>query len=210
MEKETTTAKSETLELEQMRQQMAALKNKLDEQEIINKQLLRHTMKSRLSWINSYIIVETVAGPLVLLGLFLIDIFVIHFSPWLLAYTLLIVIGNIIYDWRLSWVKDSSLLQGDLKDLRKSFVGKKRRILWENIVSLAIVAVWIPWIIFEAYDYMITLDPDSFLYIFIEGGIVGAAIGFVAGIVIGLYINWKAGQTYGKVITQIDDLLEKD
>ena len=89
---------SETLELEQMREQMAALKRRLDNQEIINEQLIRNVMKNRLSWINSYVIFEAVAAPLLILELFLFDIFVIHFSPWLLAYTILIMVGSLIYN----------------------------------------------------------------------------------------------------------------
>ena len=199
---------SETLELEQMREQMAALKRRLDNQEIINEQLIRNVMKNRLSWINSYVIFEAVAAPLLIIELMLFDIFVIHFSYWLLAYTIFIMIGSLIYNWRFTWVKDSSLLQGDLNGLRKNFVGKKRRIVWENIVTLVLVAIWVPWLIFEIRDYMLTLDPDSFLYICLEGGIVGVSAGCVIGIAIGLFINRKAGRTYGKVIAQIDELLK--
>ena len=199
---------SETLELEQMREQMAALKRRLDNQEIINEQLIRNVMKNRLSWINSYVIFEAVAAPLLIIELMLFDIFVIHFSYWLLAYTIFIMVGSLIYNWRFTWVKDSSLLQGDLNSLRKNFVGKKRRIVWENIVTLVLVAIWVPWLIFEIRDYMLTLDPDSFLYICLEGGIVGVTAGCVIGIAIGLFINWKAGRTYGKVIAQIDELLK--
>ena len=191
-----------------MREQMAALKRRLDNQEIINEQLIRNVMKNRLSWINSYVIFEAVAAPLLIIELMLFDIFVIHFSYWLLAYTILIMIGSLIYNWRFTWVKDSSLLQGDLNSLRKNFVGKKRRIVWENIVTLVLVAVWVPWLIIEIRDYMLTLDPDSFLYICLEGGIVGVTAGCVIGVTIGLFINWKAGRTYGKVIAQIDELLK--
>ena len=208
MEKNSTTAQSDALELEQMRQQMAALKRRLDNQEIINEQLKRNVMKNRLSWINSYVIFEAVAAPLLIIELILFGIFVIHFSPWFLAYTIFIMIGSLIYNWRFTWVKDSSLLQGDLKNLRKSFVGKKRRIVWENIVTLVLVAIWIPWLIFEIYDYMLTLDPGSFLYICLEGGIVGVSVGSVIGIAIALFINWKASKTYGRVIDQIDELLK--
>ena len=210
MEEKTITAQSETLEIEQMHVQMAALKCKLDEQELINKQLIRHAMKSRLSWINSYVIVEVVVAPLLLLVFILIDIYVIPISPGLMVYTLFIVIGNVIYDWRMSWMKDSNLLQGDLKNLRKNLVAKKRRIMWENIVSLAAVAIWIAGIILTIYDHMFTLDPASFLYSAMKGSIIGVAIGCVVGIVGGLWTNRKIGQTYSEVIAQIDELLQLD
>lgn len=209
MEKKTITTQSDTLEIEEMRVQMAAMKSKLDEQEIINRQLIRHTMKSRLSWINSYVIAETVAVPLVLIAFLLFDAYIIPVSPWLTAYTTLILIGNVVYDWRFSRMKDSSLLQGDLEDLRKNLAGRKRRILWENIVSLAVIAVWAAWILLTVYDFMLTLDHDSELYSLIMAGVVGGVVGGVIGLIAGLWMNRKAGRDYGRVIAQIDEL-EKD
>lgn len=205
---ETTNAQLDDLEKEQMRQQMAALKSQLASQEIVNERLIRHVMKSRLSWINTYIIAEAVAVPILIIGFFLIDKFVVPMSPWFLIFTILILLGSVIYDRCFSWEKDSILLQGDLRNLRKSFVWKKRRIVWENIVSLVILAVWIPWLFLTLHDYMLTLDPSTHLYSGIKGSIVGLTIGFVIGIVIVLYMNWKAGRTYGDIIAQIDELLK--
>lgn len=207
MENNTMPASSETFDIEQMRQEMTALKTKLSEQEIINEQFMRHTMKSRMSWINSYVIAETVAAPLLIIVFFLIDSFVFSISPWLLTYTLLIFIGNIIYDWHFSFMKDSSLLQGDLTCLRKRLVGMKHRIRWENIVSIVIIAIWIAWFFLEIHYFVLTLDHDSFLYRFMQGVIYGGAIGFVAGLVIALLINRKIGRTYSNIIAQIDELL---
>lgn len=209
MEDMTTTAQSDNLELQQMRQQMATLKSQLAEQEIISDQLIRHTMKSRLSWINSYILAEVVAAPLLIIVFFLVDTFVFPMSPWLLALTVVMFIGNVIYDVRFSWMKDSQLFQGDLSHLRESLVGKKRRIVWEIIVSFIILAIWIPWLLLTMYDFTLTLDPDTFLCFAMQGAIFGAAIGAVIGLAFGLYINWKQQQTYNNVIAQIDELLIK-
>ena len=186
---------------------MAALKSKLAEQEIISEQLIRHTMRSRLSWINSYIIAEVVAAPLLIIVFFLVNFFVFPISPWLMALTVVMILGNVIYDVRFTWMKDSHLFQGDLSSLRESLVRKKRRIIWEDIVSLLIVAIWFPWILLTMHDFTLTLDPDTFLYICMQGAIYGAAIGCVVGIAFGLYINWMAQQTYNNVIAQIDELL---
>ena len=207
MERTTTTAQSNDLELEQMRQQMADLKSQLAEQEIVNDQLIRHTMKSRLSWINSYIIAETVAVPLLIIIFFLVNAFVFPLSPWLLALTVVMLLGNIIYDWRFCRVNDSSIFQGDLNNLHESLVWKKRRMMWEIIVSIIILAIWIPWLLVTMHDFTLTVDHDSYLYFFMRGAIYGAAIGAVIGLAGGLYLNWKIRQTYNNVIAQIDELL---
>ena len=43
---------NENFELEEMRQQMTTLKNKLDQQEIVNDRLIRHSMKKTAGNIN--------------------------------------------------------------------------------------------------------------------------------------------------------------
>ena len=43
-----------SMDLKQMREQLAILKQKLDKQEIVSDQLLRNAMKGKMSWINKY------------------------------------------------------------------------------------------------------------------------------------------------------------
>ena len=54
-------------ELEQLREQMSIFKDKLNKQQIINDQLVRNTMKSKLSWIKSFVWGEIIIIPILLL-----------------------------------------------------------------------------------------------------------------------------------------------
>ena len=60
-------------ELEQMREQMAAFKSRLDKQQIINEQLARTSMGSKLSWIKKF-----VWGEIIVVPIFLIIMAVFH------------------------------------------------------------------------------------------------------------------------------------
>ena len=51
------------LQLQEMRQQMTELKQQLDRQQIVNEQLLRQSMTSKMSWIKRYIWVEAAMIP---------------------------------------------------------------------------------------------------------------------------------------------------
>lgn len=207
METKTTTTPFETTDIEQMRQEMAALKIELSKQEIVDEQLMRHVMKDRLSWLNSYVIAETVAVPLIIIGVFLIHLFVFTMSPWLLAFTTLMLLGSNGYNWYFTWMKGSSLLQGDLSVLRKRLVGMRHRIAWENAGTLVLIAIWAPWFFLTAYDFTLTLDPSSSLRHFFQVCIIGGAVGCAIGLVLGLRINRKANRTYSDIIAQIGELL---
>ena len=54
-------------ELELMRQQMSAFKQKLDKQQIINEQLVRNSMGSKLSWLNWFVWGEVIIVPILLI-----------------------------------------------------------------------------------------------------------------------------------------------
>ena len=54
-------------ELEQMRDQMQVLRNKLDNQEIVNDTLVKNSVKSKMSWIKKFIYIEFLLIPVIAL-----------------------------------------------------------------------------------------------------------------------------------------------
>ena len=51
------------MELEQMREQMQVLRNKLDTQEIVNEKLVKNSVKSKMSWIKKLVYFELLLVP---------------------------------------------------------------------------------------------------------------------------------------------------
>ena len=51
------------MELEQMREQMQVLRNKLDTQEIVNEKLVKNSVKSKMSWIKKLVYFEFLLVP---------------------------------------------------------------------------------------------------------------------------------------------------
>ena len=54
-------------ELEQMREQMEAFKSRLDKQQIVNEQLVRNSMGSKMSWIKNFVWAEIIMVPILLI-----------------------------------------------------------------------------------------------------------------------------------------------
>ena len=51
------------MELDQMREQMQVLRNKLDTQEIVNDKLVKNSIKSKMSWIKKFVYFELLLVP---------------------------------------------------------------------------------------------------------------------------------------------------
>ena len=60
-------------ELEQMREQMNIFKSRLDKQQIINEQLVRNSMGSKLSWIKNFVLGEIILVPILRAGMGLVN-----------------------------------------------------------------------------------------------------------------------------------------
>ena len=166
-------------ELEQMRTTMAQLKEKLDNQIIINDRLMRETMSSKVRRLNNNVWWNGLAG-----------LFVIIFgnsafhhmglSIWFMIGTALMMIGcflaTVIPHSR---VKQEDVLYGDLKQVALNV--KKLKQLYKDWLKIGIpmVCVWFIWLVTELYFVMD--NWKVFLGLIIPmtiGGVVGGLIGF--------------------------------
>ena len=105
-------------ELEQLREQMSIFKDKLNKQQIINDQLVRNTMKSKLSWIKSFVWGEIIIIPILLLGMA-----VFHagtgLSWWLYGFLAIGLIADATGDFIINRIPKGQLLSGDLVETSK-------------------------------------------------------------------------------------------
>ena len=80
------------LELEQMRAQLGILKQKLEKQDIVNERLMRKSMKSKMSWINKYLVIVIFAIPFVAFAM-LPMVHEMNISWWWYGFTLVMMTG---------------------------------------------------------------------------------------------------------------------
>ena len=89
------------LQLQEMRQQMTELKQQLDRQQIVNEQLLRQSMTSKMSWIKRYIWVEAAMIPVLLLILAPIHA-MLGLSWWLYGFLAVMLVVDVAADFRIN------------------------------------------------------------------------------------------------------------
>ncbi len=191
----------EMQELEQMRKQMDILKQKLDKQEIVSQQMLRHTMKSRMSWINKYRWIALMAIPFVALC-FLGMVHDKLISWWFYAFTVVIVAVSAIMDFYVNRLSDKSIMNENLLELSKKLVKMKRTRKTQTIIGLIVVVLWLAWLMYEVY----TSGSNNISKEYAKMMMISMGIGALIGGTIGIRIYLKMQRTNDDLIQQIEDL----
>ncbi len=193
--------------LEEMRRQMAILQEKLDNETIVNERLLRESMKHNYSSINRYLSLEsTIFLPIVIIA-FPILALVFHLSWWPVIAVILLCAADVIFDYKVSHIKDEAFMADDLVPTALRLQRAKRLSAIQMIVTLPLMILWFAWFIidfFQSIDYQ-----DELLTASAYGGIVGGCIGLVCGLIFAIQLYRKQQKTRQRVIEQIQGLLGK-
>ncbi len=196
-------------ELEQMREQMAAFKSRLDKQQIINEQLVRTSMGSKLSWIKKFVWGEIIVVPILLIIMALF-----HagngLSWWLYGFLALGLIADATGDYIINRIPKSQLLSGDLVETSKRLVQmKKQRTSW-FVAGVIFLVIWLVWFCIE-----VAMRLDCGCTLPHHGTVVAIMIGaIVVGALIGGVIAWlilrKMQRTNNQLIEQIEQITKED
>lgn len=188
-------------ELEQMRSQIGMLKQKLEQQTIVNERHIRNSMKSKISDLN-----RTVRGTI------FAGIFAVLFAPmtfYIQGCSLLFVIGTAVM---LAVCLGLTIVQkinlGRMTDLSQSNLIETAERLsrtrthykeWYKI-AIPMLLAWVGWMIYEMVN-AIGIESSTAI-----GFYCGAGVGLIIGGVIGARINRKVVQQANEILAQIEEL----
>lgn len=185
-------------ELEELRSQMAVLKEKLNREEIVSERLLRQTMKGHVRFINSQAWVSGAACVAVILmmpglgqefGL----------SLWLILYTAAMMLfsmgATIVYHRGVS----PDMMNGNLLQVAKRMRKLKNDYKNWKYIGYPMAAAWFIW--FSAEIVLTTAVNRTMAMSLLSGLLVGG----IAGVVIGLKMQKKTISTIDEIISQIED-----
>ena len=193
----------DTQELEQMRQQMDILKRKLEQQEIVNDQIIRQSMKSRMSWINRYRWISLFAAPFVALC-FIPSMFSGIISWQLYIFTIIMVLASTIADFVINRISDNTMMNSSLIEISEKLTKMKRLRRMVTIIGLVVVVFWLIWLLYEIYATAEGADLETRKYTI--GFMIAVGIGAFIGGAIGLTIYFKMQSTNDDIIRQIEEL----
>ena len=169
-------------QLEEMRQQMAVLKEKLEKQEIINDQLMRNTIGTKL---RKFKVEQRRKIIFIILGLIYIPAilyYLLHADLWFIIVTVVFFAGAGLYDTYYTWgINDEDLQNKRLLETRERIIVMKRmnaRWLW---FSIPFVIVWFILFVWQVYSNDSELHAAGGTTPLIIGAVVGGAIGGFIG-----------------------------
>ena len=189
-------------ELENMRQQMATLKNKLNEQEILNDRIVRRSMRNEVNNITRrYYVIIAISVLMVPYGYWAFVV-LSHLSItfWIATSIFMLICGGATF-YNCQKISDQGLMSHNLVEARKKVASaKKFEVDWLKF-GIPAVCIWLCWFFYELYRQ----NNNAFAEGIFWGGCIGATIGALCGI----RIHFKTQRQYQEIIDQIEDLTKE-
>ena len=185
-------------ELEDMRQQLNTLKKKLDQQEIVNDRIIRHSMEKTANKINRrYYFIIAVCGlmiPYSYWAFVILSGFSIPF--WIFTcIVMLVCLGGTYYNSR---NLDLDMMTNSLVDVRRHMARAKKFDANWLFIGIPLIIVFLGWFMYESYQ----LHPGAIANGLFWGGCIGGVIGAICG----LSLHFKTQRQYQEIIDQIEDV----
>ena len=191
-------------ELEEMRQQLGILKEKIDGQKLINDKLIRQSMLNKMSFMKKYTWVSFFA----LLFIYYVynDIRItFNLSWWFYGATVIFMTFSVCFDAYINRFNKESFLNGDLiatsLQMQRMKKLRKRSLLY----GIFFMTIWVSWFVIELYNGSGAANGGENTSMF-YGMLVGGGVGLIAGVAIGIWLYLRMQRINSDIIQQIDEL----
>ena len=191
-------------ELEELRSQVAEFKNRMEQQEIVSRHLLKEAMKGHVSWIKQMGIWVSVA-ELLILPLLVYALRSIVGVSWLptIVIGLMIVSEAVFNFWNVSTIRDKHLAVDDVLSAQQRLITFKRREKLYTFGMLPFVFLCVVWLLFDVYHGTDIPFPssDRLLVYFVVSVIIFAVL---------FYVFSREMRSLNKAIKSIDEFAGKE
>ena len=191
-------------ELEELRSQVAEFKNRVEQQEIVSRRLLKEAMKGHVSWIKQMSIWGSV-GELAILPFLVYALRNIVGVSWLPIIAVgLMLVGEAVFNfWNVSTIRDKHLAVDDVLSAQQRLITFKRREKLYTYGILPFIFLWVVWLLFDVYHGTDIPFPssDRLLVDFVVIGITLAVLS---------YVFYREMRSLNKAIKDIDEFSEKN
>ena len=186
-------------DLENMRQQMTKLKNKLNQQEIVNDRLMRRSMRNEVNTITRrYYIIMAVGLFMVPYGYWcFVKLCGLSLFFWIVTSIFMLVCAGATY-YTLRKINDPNLMNRNLVEARRKVASAKKFEANWLFFGIPAVVLWLSWFLYETYQ----INGGAYSNGFFWGGCIGGIIGAICG----LSLNFRTQRQYQDIIDQIEDL----
>lgn len=184
-------------ELEEMRQQMAILKDKLESQTIVNDRFIRRSIKRNVNTINRrYLVMAIIALAMIPYGYWaFVMLNGLSVALWIAMCVLMLAVAGFIYI-NGSVLRDDNLMGGNLVEVRRKLaLAKKRDGNWPWF-GIPVALAWASWAVYEMAQ---KTGVNEYL-------VPCCIVGIIVGALVGLKVHFKTQRHYRDVLEQLEDL----
>ena len=186
-------------ELEELRSQVAEFKNRMEQQEIVSRHLLKEAMKGHVSWIKQMSIWGSVA-ELVILPLIVYFLRSTAGVSWLpiIVFGLLLVGEAVFNFWNVSTIRGKHLAANDVISVQQRLITFKRREKLYTFGILLFIFLWVVWLLFDVYYGTDIPFPSS------DRLLVSFVVIVIVSVVL-FYVFYREMHSLNKAINDIDE-----
>lgn len=191
-------------ELEDLRQQINELKNKVDQQGRLNEDLIKKSIQSKMKGLHRSISWYL----LVLLPLSAIIIwnFIYNHYAWpFIIFTICFFAASFIADYFINRIDVNHMADDLVETTRKLTIMKKNR-RRQLLIGYGLLLIWTPWYLYEIYRVQAVPMGVTLTGPFMIAVTIGAAIGGIIGGVLGMSFYRKMQRTTDEMLDQINEL----
>ena len=194
-------------ELEEMRQQLGILKEKIDGQKLINDKLIRQSMLNKMSFMKKY---TWVSFFLLLFTYYAYNEVRILFNTswWFYGFTVLVMTFIVCFDAYINHVNKKEFLNGDLIAASLQMQRMKKLRKKSFLCGTIIMIIWTPWFFIETYYGSGAANGGENTSMF-HGMIVGGGVGLIVGVAISIWIYLRMQGINSDIIQQIEELTKE-
>lgn len=185
--------------MEQMREQIALLRRKLDKESIINEQLLRRTMHDKVRGLRRDNLTMIIIGTLAIPYTAIVFNYLGMSLSFSIATCILLVVSILATWWGQRDLHADELLYGDVVSAGKKMLRFKQmndRWLW---FAIPLLLAWLAWLVWEAYQQI----GGTPLF---NGFVTGAIVGIIGGGIIGGVYRSRMKRRVREVLAHIEEL----
>ena len=187
-------------ELQQMKEQLAILTQKLDKETIVNERLMRSAMKNKASWLLRKAIIES-ALILIMIPYFIwVMPGLCGISVEFCAFVCFFLVLALGYNYYIhTHFQPDKFAHSNLLEARKdTLMLKKFYANWLKFIGIPFIVVFFAWFI---HDMAQVIHGEA-----LQGVLGGMAIGVVIGGIIGIYRYRKTQRTADEILAQIEEM----
>ena len=187
-------------ELEELRSQVAEFKNRVEQQEIVSRRLLKEAMKGHVSWIKQMSIWGSV-GELAILPFLVYALRNIVGVSWLpIIVIVFVIVGEAVFNfWNVSTIRDKHLAVDDVLSAQQRLITFKRREKLYTFGILPFLFLLVVWLLFDVYygtDIPFFPSSNRLLFYFVVIVITSAVVS---------YVFYREMRSLNKAIKDIDE-----